>query len=91
MSEQNKIILELVEKEETKLSGKGIQENITITGDFSVINPSKSSRIWNAVRSLKGIETTNLGDVEEKVGELKPESKNTVSYQIQEQDVSYKP
>ncbi|NHI94071.1 MAG: hypothetical protein EAX96_16395 [Candidatus Lokiarchaeota archaeon] len=91
MSEVNKVILEIVEKEETKLSGKGIQENIDITGNFSVINPSKTNRIWNAVRVIKGIETTNIADVEEKIGEIKPEGKNIISYKIQEQDVSYKP
>ena len=91
MSEENKIILEIVEKENTSLSGKGIQENIDISGTLSVINKSKSNRIWNAVRIIKGIGSTDIADVDEKIGELKAESKNAVSYKIQEQDVSYKP
>ncbi|MHA1798378.1 MAG: hypothetical protein ACTSVY_08005, partial [Candidatus Helarchaeota archaeon] len=91
LSEVNKVILEINEKEETVLSGKGILEKINITGELSIINTSKSNRLWNAVRTINGIETTNIPEFEEKIGEIKADSKNTISYVVQEKDVSYKP
>jgi len=91
LSEINKIVLDIEEKEETELSGKGIQEKIDINGTLSINNPSKNNKIWNAVRSVGGIETTDMGIAEEKVGEIEATGKNVVQYKIQEKDVSYKP
>ena len=86
MSEINKIILDIEENENTELSGKGIQEKIDIKGTLTVKNPSKNNKIWNTVRNATGIETTDMGMAEEKIGEIQPEGKNAVNYGVQEKD-----
>lgn len=91
MSETNKVILDIIEKENAKLSGKGTLESIDINGNLTIVNPSNKNRIWNLVRVVDGLESTNLEERETKIGAVEAGGKNAVSYKVQEKDVTYKP
>ena len=92
MSEQGKnVIIDFTEKEESIYKYPGSLEQLKVTGEASVINPSESHRLWNIILSLQGLSAVT-GDLTEtmKVGELNAQAKWTKKYEVKDEEIQTK-
>lgn len=89
--ESKKIIIDITEKEETILSGKGELESITMNGTITVKNPSSSHRIWNSNLLLEGINSISIQDSVLKIGEISAGNSKEFTYEISTTEVVQKP
>lgn len=92
MSEQGKnIIIAFTEKEESIYRYPGTMEQLKVTGEVDVINPSERHRLWNILLSLEGLSSVT-GEVMEKmkVGELNAKAKWAKRYEVKDEEIQTK-
>jgi hypothetical protein len=93
MSEQGKnIIIDFTEKEESIYKPPGNLEQLKVTGEVSIINPSeKNHRLWNILLFLKGLNVVKSELTDQmKVGEINAKAKWTKPYEVKIEEIQTK-